>query len=108
MKLNKLNAIAHNALHLGEAFNPLTMLHITLPCEIQIDLLTGKFTPELNEDDSLRKHYEGVINWFHQEVQKEGIPIDVIEEAKIIIYKNTDYKCIIKAGGRMFGYQPKS
>ena len=78
------------------------MLHITLPDLIQIDLLTGKFTPDLDKDDSIRKFYEDTIAWFRHALYKEGIPQEIIEDAKIIIEKNTQQKCIIRAAGKMF------
>ena len=106
MKLSKLTGIAHNAIHLGEAFNPLTMLHITLPDKIQVDLITGKFTPELDKGDDIRKFYEDTMAWFRHALYEESIPLDIIEEAKIIIEKNTQTNCIIKAAEEVFGYPP--
>ena len=111
MKLIKLRSIANNAVRESiwtpEAIG-LDPFYWVRPKErIIIDLLTGNITPNL-KGDSVEKFYHGMSKWFLQVLHKEGISLDVIESAEIIIAPEGK-KCIIKAQGKVFeSFQKKS
>ena len=67
---------------------------------IKVDLLMGIITPEHN-DDSIGEFYSGIVEWFHNVLPKEGIPIDIIASAILLITPEKK-DCIIKAKGKTF------
>ena len=104
MKLNRLNSIAYNALR-GSIWTPkgvgaYAFEHIRPRRKITIDLITGKLTPDMKGDD-VEKYYKVMSEWFHQVLKKEGIPLNIIESAEIIITPEKR-QCIIRAQGRIF------
>jgi len=46
--------------------------------------IRGELKPEFESDD-VEKYYKAMSRWFHQVLEREGIPLDVIKSAKIII-----------------------
>ena len=104
MKLNRLKSVAHEALrdsisdkegHLIDPFH-----HYTPEREIEIDLLTGNFTPDLEGDD-VERYYKKIIAWLPSVLAKEGIPLEAIEKAQILI--TPEWKvCTITAQGKEF------
>lgn len=104
MKLNRLKSIAYNAIRTSTGDEKGYMLdpfeHYTPEFEIEIDLLSGKFTPDMEGDD-VERYYISIHKWFHEVLPKEGIPLDVIDKAILKISPNGK-KCIIHAQGREF------
>jgi hypothetical protein len=104
MKLIRLKSIAYNALRTETGTSTGYMedpfYHITPKREILVDLISGTLTPNMQNDD-VEKYYKAISKWFHEVLPKEGIPIEVIEKA-IIIISPKGKKCIIKAQGREF------
>ena len=103
MKLKRLNYIAHQALrdtirtsqkHLIDPFH-----HYTPEIEIIIDLKTGTYKPEL--DDDVKNYYNFIIKWFHGALSKESIPTEIITKATLTINQKGK-ECIIEAQGRKF------
>lgn len=74
--------------------------HYTPESEIIIDLKAGTFEPELEGDD-VEKYYRTIIDWFHEVLPKEGIPLDVIDKAVLKI-SSQGKECVIEAQGRTF------
>ena len=99
MKLKKLQGIANNAINVDDWYCPFEM--ITPPFNIEVDLLKSKLIPDMKGDD-VEKFYKGISKWFHEVLEKEGIPIEVIEKAVIQIGPNKKPKCIIKAKGKTY------
>jgi len=104
MKLNRLKSIVNQVLRessggpQGYMLDPF-YFH-TPKFEIVIDLKTGTFNPDMEGDD-VEQYYKSIINWFHAVLIKEGIPIEVIDQA--ILKINTQGKhCIITAQGSEF------
>lgn len=105
MKLVRLKSIANNAtrdlirtpegilLDPFQAWRPLQV--------IVIDLLKGLLSPDM-EGDSFEQYYKAISRWFHGALQKEGIPLEVIESATLTITPEKGKKCVIKAQGRVF------
>ena len=100
MKLARLKNIACSITGVGSWHSPLE--HMNHPFKVEVDLITGKITPELDEGDDVKKHLEMWADWFHKAISKEEIPLDSIEEAKVKINEQGYKECIIKAGGRTF------
>ena len=109
MKLIRLRSIANNAVRESiwtpEAVGLDPFYWVTPKEKIIINLVTGKLTPDM-EGDSVEKFYKGMSKWFHQAIGKEGIPLEVIESAEIIISPEGK-KCIIKANGKIFESFPE-
>ncbi|MHA2249670.1 MAG: hypothetical protein ACXAD7_04870 [Candidatus Kariarchaeaceae archaeon] len=105
LKLNRLNSIANGVLkdshstHKGYTFDPFT--HYQPKYEIRIDLLTGEIQPHKHSADDVGLYYKAIAQWFLKVLQKEGIPIDIIESA-ILTINSEGKECIIIAQGRIF------
>jgi hypothetical protein len=104
MKLIRLRSIANNALRdsiwTPETIGEYPFEHVRPNQTIVIDLLHGKFTPDMEGDD-IEKYYKAMSKWFDGALEKEGIPITVIESATITL--TPEYrKCEIKAQGKTF------
>ena len=66
-----------------------------------MDLITGTITPSRDGYD-VEKYYEAMSKWFHGALEKEKIPLEVIESAEIIFTMPDTVNFFIKAGGRTF------
>ena len=104
MKLNKLKSVVNQVIKESSGDSQGYMLdpfyHYKPKYEIIIDLITGTFKPDLEEDD-VERYYKSIIDWFHKVLPKEGIPIEIIKQAVLKI--NPEGKeCIIEAQGRKF------
>ena len=104
MKLIRLKSVVFNALRTetgsskGYIIDP---FYYTTPTkEIIVDLISGTLTPNMQGDD-VENYYKAISEWFHKVLAKEGIPIEVIEKA-IIIISPKGKKCIIEAQGKEF------
>jgi len=104
MKLNRLKSIVNDILRTSAATEDGYRLdpfeHYTPEEEIIVDLIHGTFSPE-REGDDVEKYYGAISKWFLDVLPKEGISIDVIDKATLII-SSKGKKCIIEAGGRQF------
>ena len=104
MKLNRLKSIVNQILRESSGDEKGYMVdpfyHYTPENEIVIDLISGTFTPDLEGDD-VERYYRSLINWFHEVLPKEGIPIDVLDNA-ILKINSEGKECIIEAQGRKF------
>jgi len=104
MKLSKLKSVAYNMIRTsvgdekGYMFDPFE--HYTPEFEIEVDLITGKLTPDMEGDD-VERYYTAISKWFREVLPKEGIPIEVIDKA-IIKLSPKEKRCIIQAQGREF------
>ena len=104
MKLNRLKSVVNQVIRQssgdsqGYLIDP--FYHYTPEFEIIIDLKLGTFTPDLKGDD-IERYYRSIINWFHNVLPKEGIPIEIIENA-ILKINSQGKECIIEAQGRIF------
>lgn len=74
--------------------------HYTPEFEIEVDLITGKITPNMEGDD-VERYYTAISKWFHEVLPKERIPLEVIDKA-IIKLTPKEKKCIILAQEREF------
>jgi len=105
MKLTRLNSVANNAVrgsiwsHKPYGDDPFK--YHDPPFEIIVDLVTGTLTPDM-EGDSVEQYYTTISRWFHDVLELEGIPIDVIESAIITITPGGGKTCVIVAQGRTF------
>lgn len=104
MKLIRLRSIAYNALR-NTIWTPepigLGPFEKIRPREaITVDLVSGQLIPAMTGDD-VERFYQAMTRWFHQALEKEGIPLEIIESAKLII-SPTGRKCIIIADGKTF------
>ena len=114
MKLIRLRSIANNAIRpsnwatteLKSHFDPFE--HIRPRGTFIVDLITGAITWETEEgnemlvsDDDVEKYYKAMAQWFHQALEKEGIPLEVIESA-IIKITPEEKQCTIVADGKTF------
>lgn len=114
MKLNRLKSIANNAVRpsnwttsdLKSAFDPFE--HVQPKGTFIVNLISGTITwqPEegkelLVEDDDVANFYKAMAQWFHQALEKEKIPLDIIESAIIRITPEAK-QCIIVADGKTF------
>lgn len=104
MKLNRLKSIINQILRESSSNSHGYMVdpfyHYTPENEIIIDLKSKTFEPDLGGDD-VESYYKSIIEWFHEVLPKEGIPIGVIDSA-ILKIGPKGKKCIIKAQGREF------
>jgi hypothetical protein len=104
MKLNRLKSVVNQILRESsgdeEGYMVDPFYHYTPESEIIIDLKNGTFIPDLEGDD-VERYYKSLINWFHEVLPKEGIPIEVIEKA-ILKIGPKGKECIIEAQGRKF------
>ncbi len=104
MKLNRLKSIVNQAIRDSCATSKGYMLdpfhHYTPEYKIEINLLNGSIKPE-REGDDVEVFYMGIISWFHEVLLKEGIPIEIIDEA-IIVIDSLGKQCAIKAKGKVF------
>jgi hypothetical protein len=104
MKLNRLNSVVKQALRessrgtQGYLIDP--FYHYTPDHEIVVNLKEGTFTPDLGSDDA-EKYYKSIIEWFHQVLPKERIPIEIIESA-ILKITPIGKECIIESQGKTF------
>ncbi|MFX0074002.1 MAG: hypothetical protein ACFE96_01060 [Candidatus Hermodarchaeota archaeon] len=104
MKLNKLKSVVKQVLRetsrgaQGYMIDP--FYHYTPDNEIVVNLKEGTFSPDLGGDD-VEKYYKSIIDWFHQVLPKEGIPLEKIDEAVLRITP-TGKECLIKSQGRTF------
>ena len=109
MKLNKLNSVVKQVLRESSGDSRGYMVdpfyHYTPEIEILIDLKEGTFKPELGGDD-VERYYRSIIEWFHQVLPKEGIPIDIINKATLKITPNGK-ECVIESQGRTFSSYQK-
>ncbi|MFX1274060.1 MAG: hypothetical protein ACFFBP_20110 [Promethearchaeota archaeon] len=104
MKLNRLKSIVNEALRTstgdGEKYYQDPFYHYSPEFPIFVDLITGQITPDRDGDD-VEKYYTVISEWFHEVIKKEGIPIEVIDDA--VIHITPEHKqCIIKAKDRTF------
>ena len=104
MRLIRLRSVANNALRdsmwTPETFGNYPFEHMKPTRKIIIDLVSGEITPDLKGDD-VERYYKLMSKWFHDVLKKEGIPIEVIENATITITPEKR-KCIIRAQGKTF------
>ncbi len=101
MKLKKLKGIANNAVNVGTGCLHYPFGIISPPFEIKVDLLRGEMNPDMKGDDA-EKFYKDISRWFHEVLQKEKIPVEVIEEAVILVGPTKKPNCIIKAKGKIY------
>ena len=104
MKLNRLKSIVNQVINTSASVDGKYALdpfdHYTPEIEIEVDLLTGKLTPDMEGDD-VEKFYVSISKWFQGVLSKEGIPIEVIDKA--IIKLSPQGKIgIIESQGREF------
>ena len=104
MKLNRLKSVVNQIIRESSGDSQGYMVdpfyHYTPESEILIDLKAGTFTPDLGGDD-VERYYKSIINWFHEVLPKEGIPIEIIDTA-ILKINSKGKECIIEAQGRKF------
>jgi hypothetical protein len=104
MKLIRLRSIANNAVRSSiwtpEAIGIYPFEHIRPKETIIVDLIRGELTPAFEGDD-VEKYYQAMSKWLHQVLAKEGIPLDVIDSATIIITPQYT-QCTIIAHGKSF------
>ncbi len=74
--------------------------HVRPKETIVIDLVRGILLPD-REGDDVEKYYKAISRWFHEVLEKERIPMAVIETAILTITPDLR-KCEIKAQGRIF------
>ena len=104
IKLKKLKSVAHNALRQSIAWKGKYRIdpfeHYTPEEEITLDLISGGFSSKRDGDD-VEEYYSQIYEWFHDVLPKEGIPLDVIDEA-ILKINSEGKECIIVSQGREF------
>jgi hypothetical protein len=104
MKLNRLKSIVNDAIRTSVATEDGYRLdpfeHYTPEEKIIVDLIQGTFSPE-REGDDVEKYYRAISKWFLDVLPKEGLSIDIIDKATLIISPKGK-KCIVEAGGRQF------
>jgi len=104
MKLNRLKSVVNQILRessgTSEGYMVDPFYHYTPEKEIIIDLKAGTITPDLEGDD-VERFYNSIVNWFHEVLPKEGIPMEVIDKAILKINSEGKY-CEIEAQGRTF------
>ena len=104
MKLNRLKSIVNQVVRESSSDSQGYMIdpfyHYTPESEIIIDLKSGTFTPDLEGDD-VERYYKSIIDWFHNVLLKEKIPIEVIDKAVLKINPQGK-ECVIEAQGRTF------
>jgi len=104
LKINRLKSIVNQIIRESSADSQGYMVdpfyHQTPKFEIIIDLKAGSFFPDMGGDD-VEQYYKSIIDWFHNVLPKEGIPITIIDEA-ILKISPKGKACIIKAQGKEF------
>jgi hypothetical protein len=104
MKLNRLksivNQLVRESLSNSHGYMVDPFYHYTPENEILIDLKTGIFSADLGGDD-VERYYTSIVNWFHEVLPKEGIPLEIIDKA-ILKISPQGKECIIEAQGRKF------
>ncbi len=104
MKLNRLKSVVNQVIRESSGDSQGYMVdpfyHYKPENDILIDLKTGTFIPDLGGDD-VERYYKSIINWFHKVLPKEGIPIEVIDNA-ILKITPKGKECIIEAQGKKF------
>lgn len=105
MKLIRLRSIANEAVRSTAGLKGVGYMHdpfyyFTPVQEIVVDLVAGTLTPDMEGDD-VEKYYKGLSAWFHDVLPKEGIPIEIIDQAIIRITPDSK-ECIIQAQGKTF------
>ena len=104
MKLNRLKSIVNQVIRESSGDSKGYMVdpfyHYTPESEIIIDLKLGTITPDLEGDD-IERYYKSIIEWFHNVLPKESIPIKVIDKA-ILKINPQGKECVIEAQGRVF------
>ena len=104
MKLNRLKSVVNQCIRSSAGRNGIYLqdpfYHYTPEIEIEVDLITGKLSPDMEGDD-VENYYKGISEWFQRVLPKEGIPLDVIDKA-IIKISPKGKECIIQAQGRAF------
>jgi hypothetical protein len=104
IKLKNLKSVANNALRQSIAWKGKYRIdpfeHYTPEEEIMLDLITGSFSPERDGDD-VEEYYSNIYEWFHDVLPKEGIALDAIDKA-ILIINSKGKLCIIVSQGREF------
>ena len=104
MKLNRLKSIVNDVIRTsvatedGYSLDPFE--HYTPEEEIIVDLIQGTFSPE-REGDDVEKYYGAISKWFLDVLPKEGLSIDIIDKATLIISPKGK-KCIVEVGGKQF------
>jgi len=104
MKLNKLRSVVHNALRdstWAQDYSGPEPFSVVRPRgTITIDLITGEMVPDMKGDD-VWAFYQQIVRWFHEVLPKEGIPIEIIESARMTITPEGK-TCTVVAQGRKF------
>ena len=104
MKLNRLKSIVNDVLRTSAATEDGYRLdpfeHYTPEEEIIVDLINGTFSSE-REGDDVEKYYRAISKWFLEALPKEGLSLEVIDKA-ILIISPKGKKCLVEAGGRQF------
>ena len=104
IKLKKLKSVANNALRQSISWKGKYSIdpfgHYTPEEEIMLDLIAGKFSPERDGDD-VEEYYSQIYEWFHDVLPREGITLEVIDKA-ILIINPEGKKCLIVSQGREF------
>ncbi len=104
MKLNRLKSIAYNAIRTSIQDGGKYMIdpfeHHTPEFEIEVNLITGALTPDL-EGDSVDTYYKAISKWFREVLPKEGISLDAIDKA-VILLTPKGKKCVIQAQGKEY------
>ena len=104
MKLNRLKSIVNQTIRESskdsQSYIVDPFYHQTPKFEIIIDLKAGSLFPDMGGDD-VECYYKSIIDWFHNVLPKEGIPINIIDEA-ILKINPKGKECIIKAQGKEF------
>ena len=104
MKLSRLKSVANECVRSSIMREGKYLIdpfyHYTPEIEIDLDLITGEFTPNM-EEDNVENYYKEIYEWFHEVLPKEGIPLEVIDKA-ILKISPSGKECIIIAQGREF------
>jgi hypothetical protein len=104
LKLNRLKSIINQIIRESSGDSQDYMVdpfyHHTPEFEIIIDLKTGTFSPDMGGDD-VERYYKSIIKWFYEVLPKEGIPLEIIDQAILKINPKSK-ECIIKAQGKEF------
>ena len=104
MKLNRLKSIVNEVLRTSVATEDGYLLdpfeHYTPEEEIIVYLINGTFSSE-REGDDVEKYYRAISNWFIDVLPKEGLSLEIIDEATLTISPKGK-KCIVVADGKRF------
>lgn len=99
-KLKLLSGITNDLIHLEQWRNPFEIGIIINNISFQINLLTGKFSPE-DRKDTFGEIYSWKSKWFIQKTKKLGI-LGMIKSANIKIKFGIEKVKIETADGRIF------